>query len=121
MIRATEFEFVLPHGYVDGQGNVAREGVMRMATASDEILPMKDPRVQANPGYLVVIMLARVILRLGDISPINPKIVEGLFAADLAYLQDMYVRINKTGNNRVSMTCPHCEGQFEAEVCSLGG
>jgi hypothetical protein len=121
MIESTEFEFVLPRGYIDGEGRIHREGVMRMATASDEILPMKDPRVQANPGYLVVILLARVITRLGDIAPLNPRVIEGLFAADLAFLQDMYRRVNDAGHNRVPMVCPHCEGRFDAEVGGVGG
>jgi hypothetical protein len=117
----TEFEFTLPRGYVDGEGNLHRAGVMRLATAMDEIAPLKDPRVQANPGYHVVILLSRVIIRLGDLERINPKVLEGLFAGDLAYLQDFYRRINDTGNNRVAVTCPHCEGQFEVELDGPGG
>jgi hypothetical protein len=120
-MKTTEFKFALPHGYVDTEGNVHRDGAMRLATASDEILPMKDPRVQANPGYLVIILLSRVVTRLGDISPITPKLVEGLYSADIAYLQDMYRRINDTGHNRVTIMCPHCETQFETEVASMGG
>ncbi|MBV9774830.1 MAG: phage tail assembly protein, partial [Gemmatimonadetes bacterium] len=84
----TEFPFTLPRGYVDREGTVHREGVMRLATAADEIAPLKDPRVQANPGYLVVILLARVVTRLGEIRQLNPAIVEGLYSADLAFLQD---------------------------------
>jgi hypothetical protein len=117
----TEFEFTLPRGYVDGEGNLHRGGVMRLATAMDEIAPLKDPRVQANPGYHVVILLSRVITKLGDLERINPKVLEGLFAGDLAYLQDFYRRINDTGNNRVAVTCPHCEGQFEVELGAPGG
>ena len=94
---------------------------MRLATAYDEIAPMKDPRVQANPGYLVIILLARVISRLGDLDTINPKVIEGLFAGDLAYLQDLYQRINGAGHNRVAVTCPHCEETFEMELDGLGG
>ena len=86
----TEYEFTLPLGYVDGEGNLHREGVMRLATAADEILPLKDPRVQANQAYLVVILLARVVTRLGSVAQINPKVVEGLYAADLGYLQELY-------------------------------
>lgn len=117
----TEYPFTLPHGYIDSDGTLHREGIMRMATAMDEIAPLKDRRVQSNPGYLVIILLARVITRLGELEQINPKIVEGLFAGDLAYLQDMYQRINQTGNNRVTVTCPHCEGLFEVELDGLGG
>lgn len=111
----TEFEFVLPHGYVDAEGTTHRNGVMRMATAADEILPLKDPRVQANPAYLVIILLSRVITRLGSLETINPKVMEGLFAADLAYLQEFYSRINSNGNATIKVTCPHCQQTFETE------
>ena len=94
---------------------------MRLATAFDEIAPLKDPRVQSNPAYLLVILLSRVITRLGSLEHINPKTIEGLFAADLAYLQDLYRRINENGHNRVRTQCPHCEQQFELELTSLGG
>ena len=94
---------------------------MRLATAYDEIAPMKDPRVQSNPGYLVIILLSRVIVRLGDLEQINPKVVEGLFSADLAFLQDFYRRINETGQSRVGVTCPHCDTKFDVEVNGLGG
>jgi hypothetical protein len=116
----TEFPFALPRGYVDAEGNLHREGVMRLATAYDEIAPMKDPRVQANPGYLVIILLSRVITRLGELTHINPKVIEGLFAADLAYLQDFYRRINENGHNRLAVSCPHCEKAFEVEIDGLG-
>ncbi len=116
----TEFRFTLPHGYRDGEGAVHRDGVMRLATAYDEIAPMKDPRVQANPGYLVVILLARVIERLGDLEQVNPKVVEGLFAADLAYLQDFYRRVNENGHDRLTVTCPHCEESYEVEIAAAG-
>lgn len=116
----TEFPFTLPHGYIDAEGNLHREGVMRMATANDEIVPLKDRRVQNNPGYLVIILLSRVITTLGDLDNINPKVIEGLFAGDLAYLQDMYQRINHNGNNRIAVVCPHCEEAFEVELESQG-
>lgn len=121
MISQTEFSFTLPHGYVDAEGVCHREGVMRMATAYDEIVPMKDPRVQVNPAYLIIILLSRVITRLGDLEHINPKVIEGLFSADLAYLQDFYQRINQNGHNRLAVTCPHCEREFAVELDSLGG
>lgn len=117
----TEFPFTLPHGYVDADGAVHRDGIMRMATAYDEVVPLKDPRVQANPGYLVIILFARVLTRLGDVEFITPKVIEGLFAGDLAYLQDMYRRINASGANRVLVTCPHCGGELAVEMSSLGG
>lgn len=120
MTLQTEFSFTLPRGYVDQEGDLHREGIMRLATAYDEIAPMKDPRVQANPGYLVIILLSRVITRLGTLQQLNPKMVEGFFAADLAYLQDFYQRINETGSNRIGVNCPHCEKDFEVEVAGPG-
>jgi len=116
----TEFEFVLPRGYLDTQGTVHRDGVMRLATAADEILPLKDPRVQGNPAYLVVILLARVITRLGTLEVINPRVIEGLFAADLAYLQDFYNRINGNGSRQLHVVCPHCQQGFAVEPERLG-
>jgi hypothetical protein len=117
---ATEFSFTLPHGYLDSEGNLHREGVMRLATAYDEIAPLKDPRVQANPGYLVVILLSRTLVRLGSLEAINPKVIEGLFAADFAFLQDFYQQINSSGHSRLLVACPHCQGEFEVETASLG-
>ena len=116
----TEFPFTLPRGYVDSDGNVHREGVMRLATAFDEVGPMKDPRVQSNPGYLVIILFSRVSTRLGDLTSINPKVIEGLFSADLAFLQDVYRRINENGHSRVGVTCHNCDAKFEVEMSSLG-
>lgn len=116
----TEFPFNLPRGYVDSEGNLHRQGVMRMATAYDEVAPMKDPRVQSNPGYLVIILLSRVIPRLGSLEQINTKVIEGLFAADLAYLQDFYRRINEDGTANIKTVCPKCEHEYEMEVNSLG-
>lgn len=120
MTLQTEFPFSLPRGYVDSEGSLHREGVMRLATAYDEIALMKDPRVKANPGYLVIILLSRVITRLGDLQHINPKVMEGLFSADLAFLQDFYRRINEIGHNRLAVTCPHCEKEFDVEIGSPG-
>lgn len=117
----TEYEFTLPMGYVDEDGNMHREGVMRVATAADEILPLKDPRVQKNQAYLIVILLSRVITRLGGVEGITPKTVEGLFAADLAYLQDLYNEINQVDNGHSSVTCPECQHAFDVERPSLGG
>lgn len=90
----TEHPFVLPQGYIDSEGTLHKKGVMRLATAADEIVPLKDPRVQKNPAYLVIVLLSRVITSLGSLNAINTSVVEGLFVADLAYLQDMYNRIN---------------------------
>lgn len=112
----TEFPFTLPRGYLDAEGNLHNEGVMRLSTAYDEIAPLKDPRVQTNPGYLVIILLSRVITRLGELPQINPKVIESLFSADLAFLQDFYRRVNENGHSRLGATCPHCDGKFEIEV-----
>src|ERR1044072_8175632 len=117
----TEFPFTLPIGYVDEEGSLHQSGVMRLATAFDEIAPLKDPRVQSNPAYLIVILLARVITRLGSLEVINPKVIESLYAADLSYLQDLYRRVNENGHARVRAQCPHCEQQFELEIAGLGG
>lgn len=90
----TELEFTLPRGYLDGSGVLHRNGVMRLATAADEILPLRDPRVQQNPAYLAVIVLARVITKLGTLSDIDVKVIEGMFAADFDYLQRLYEQFN---------------------------
>lgn len=97
MTIQTEIEFTLPRGYVDGDGTLHREGRMRLATAADEILPLKDPRVKQNPAYLAVIVLSRVTTRLGSVPDINTKVVENLFAVDLNYLQALYERFNGDG------------------------
>lgn len=120
MMMETEFPFTLPQGYIDAEGTLHREGVMRLATAYDEIAPLQDPRVQRNPGYLVVILLSRVITRLGTLDALNPRLIEGLFSADLAYLQDLYQRINQNGHPRLRVACPHCQGEFEVEAMPLG-
>ncbi|HWT35781.1 MAG TPA: phage tail assembly protein [Paraburkholderia sp.] len=120
MSLVTEFAFTLPTGYVDAGGTLHRDGVMRLATAHDEIAPMKDPRVQSNPGYLAVILISRVVTRLGDLPQVNPRVIEELFAGDFAYLEDMYRRINATGSNRVRVTCPGCEKNFEVELEESG-
>ncbi len=116
----TEFPFTLPLGYVDDEGTLHKEGTIRLATAYDEIAPLKDPRTQSNQGYLLIILLSRVITRLGSLEYINPKVIEGLFAADLSYLQELYCRINQTGHNRVLTQCPHCNQPFEVELNEVG-
>ncbi|ABA58338.1 conserved hypothetical protein [Nitrosococcus oceani ATCC 19707] len=117
----TEYEFTLPLGYVDGEGNLHREGVMRLATAADEILPLKDHRVQSNEAYLIVILLSRVITQLGSVAQVNPKVIESIYAKDLAYLQEFYNRINGNGQANVDATCPKCAHEFAVELNSLGG
>lgn len=116
MAFRTEFEFELPRGYVDSDGNLHKRGVMRLATAADEILPMRDPRVQQNPGYLSVILLTRVIVKLGEVRGIDTKVIEGLFTADLAYLQNFYRQINELETTTFHAVCPKCEHEFQAEM-----
>ena len=116
----TEYPFELPRGYVDGDGVVHKRGIMRLATAADEILPMKDPRVQQNPSYLSIILLARVVTSLGSLPAIDTRIIERLFTADLAFLQDMYQRINQIEPPMHKTICPHCGENIEVPWPSLG-
>ncbi len=119
----TEFPFVLPRGYVDDAGTLHREGAMRLATARDEILPLRDPRVRENEAYLTVILLSRVVARLGTLGQVTPHVVEGMFASDLAFLQDLYRRINQEGTSQAAVTCPACRHEFNVEIggASPGG
>ena len=96
----TEFEFTLPKGYVDSDGNLHRKGVMRLSRAIDEIIPMRDPRVKSNPAYATVIILARVIIKLGGLEDISSTVIENLFASDLSYLQKFYRHINELEDNQ---------------------
>jgi len=109
----TEFEFNLPKGYIDSDGTLHKQGVMRLATAADEISPLKDIRVQNNPAYLTIIVLSRVVKNIGEIENINPKIIESLFASDLQHLQDFYHKINVNGTSKISISCPKCEHKYE--------
>jgi hypothetical protein len=112
----TEFQFELPRGYVDDAGIVHRSGVMRLATARDELVPLRDDRVRENPPYLTVVLLSRVITRLGTVTDIHPGVVEDLFASDLAFLQDLYRRVNSEGHTRASVVCPECQHRFAVDV-----
>ncbi|BDV31551.1 hypothetical protein [Microbacterium terricola] len=117
-----EHEFLLPVGLLGEDGALHREGTMRLATAADEILPLQDPRVQRNTAYLTVILLSRVVTRLDGIEPITPKTIESLFAADLAFLQDLYNRINDVDDTseRTIAVCPACGEEFAAGPERLG-
>jgi hypothetical protein len=115
----TEYEFVLPMGYVDKDGNVHREGVMRLANARDEIVPLNDLRVQRNRAYLIIVLLSRVIKNLGSIDEVNTGIIESMFAADLRFLEEMYNRINED-EATVKVTCPECGATFDKEFGRLG-
>jgi hypothetical protein len=117
----TEYPFTLPIGYQDEEGRLHREGTMRLATAADEILPLNDPRVQKNQAYLAVILFSRVITKLGSVAQINPKVIEGMYAADLAHLQELYNQINRTGKSSTEAICPNCAHEFELELSNAGG
>ncbi len=116
----TEFEFALPKGYVDGSGAVHRSGVMRLATARDEIEPLRDPSVRQNEAYLAVLLLSRVITRLGEITAVTPELVEGLYSADFDHLQRLYERINADGEAIGSVSCPACAHAFEVDLTEIG-
>ncbi len=117
----TEFEFTLPQGYVDSSGNLHRDGAMRLANAMDEIAPLRDPRVRENPAYLVVILLSRVITRLGTLSQVTPGEIEKLFTGDIAFLQRLYRQINEQGTTLVPVTCPECSTPIDVDISRLGG
>jgi hypothetical protein len=121
MSLQTEFEFTLPRGYIDRDGNLHRDGLMRLATAMDEIAPLRDLRVRSNQAYLVIVLLSRVIVRLGTLSQITTGVIENLFAADLAYLQAFYRQINERGTSRITAACPECHAEFEIDLAELGG
>jgi len=121
MTLQTEFEFTLPRGFVDTEGNLHKQGVMRLATAADEIFPLKDLRVKSNEAYLVIVLLSRVITKLGNLKSVNTGVIEGLFSADLAYLQEFYRQINENGTSMVQTSCPECNHNFEVNFGQLGG
>jgi hypothetical protein len=112
----TEFRFALPRGYVDEAGAVHREGRMRLATARDELVPLRDDRVRENPAYLTVVLLGRVITELGTLPRVDAAVVEDMFASDLAFLQDFYRRINAEGHTLAAVTCPQCQHEFAVDV-----
>ncbi|MFI1781262.1 hypothetical protein [Streptomyces rubiginosohelvolus] len=112
----TEFTFELPRGYVDDEGQVHRNGTMRLATARDELKPQIDLRVKENPAYLSVVLLAQVITQLGPVTDVHTGIVERMYATDVAFLQDFYRRINSEGHTHAAVTCPLCQGSFEVDL-----
>jgi hypothetical protein len=115
----TEFPFTLPRGYVDASGNVHREGAMRLATARDEIEPLRSAEVKQNEAYLSVLLLSRVVTKLGDVQEVTPDVVEGLFAADFDHLQRLYERLNTDGESVGSVTCPSCAQPFEVDLTDI--
>ena len=115
----TEYEFTLPRGFIDSDGNIHKEGVMRLTNAKDEIVPLNDMRVQRNRAYLIIVLLSRVMVRLGTLSEVNTGVVENLFAGDLRFLEEMYNRINED-EATVRVTCPECGHRFDKEFGRLG-
>jgi hypothetical protein len=115
----TQYAFTLPRGYVDSHGEVHRHGVMRLATARDELEPLRDPAVRENEAYLTVLLLARVVMRIGDVTEISPALIEGLYAADFDHLQRLYERVN-TGDEVVGrVDCPSCGVEFEVDLSEI--
>ncbi len=115
-VMQTSFDFVLPRGFVDSQGNVHREGSMRLATARDELMPLLDPKVREHEAFLSLVLLARVVTRLGTLTHIDDQVIGGLWATDLAFLQDLYRRINTEGTTVAEVTCPHCSQLVMVDV-----
>ena len=112
----TEYPFVLPRGYLDEHGTLHRDGIMRLATARDELTPQTDPKVRENPAYLTVLLLASTVSRLGTLPTVDMIVIEGLFASDLAFLQDLYRRINQEGHTEADVRCPQCGHEFVVDV-----
>jgi hypothetical protein len=115
----TEVSFTLPKGYVDAGGTVHREGTMRLATARDEIEPLRDPEVRQNEAYLTVLLLSRVVTRVGGVQEVTPEVIEGLYAADFDHLQRLYERLNTDGESVGSVTCPSCSHAFEVDLSEI--
>lgn len=116
----TEFDFVLPKGYLDDEGTLHREGTMRLATALDELTPLEDPRVRQNEAYVVIVLLSRVVTRLGTLPRVTPRVVEQMFAGDIAFLRDLYQQVNELDQRSLDVVCPNCEHEFEVRVPFLG-
>jgi len=104
----TEYEFTLPRGFIDKEGNLHKKGIMRLATAKDEIAPLQDHRVRSNQAYMIIILLSRVITKLGDLNSVDSRVVEQFFSVDLDYLQRFYQKINEAENTDLTLKCPHC-------------
>jgi len=115
----TEVEFTLPRGYVGADGTLHREGTMRLATARDEIEPLRDPEVRQNEAYLSVLLLSRVVTKLGDVTDVTPDLIENLYAADFDHLQRLYERLNMDGEAVGSVRCPECSNTFEVDLSEI--
>jgi hypothetical protein len=115
----TEYAFTLPRGYVDAHGAVHRDGTMRLATARDEIEPLRDSSVRQNEAYLTVLLLARVVTRIGPLTEVTPAVIESLYAADFDHLQRLYERLNTNGEVVGSVRCPECSHEFEVDLSQI--
>jgi hypothetical protein len=115
----TDYAFTLPRGFVDAAGGVHREGTMRLATARDEIEPLRDPAARRNEAYLTVLLLSRVITRLGPVTEVTPTVVEELYAADFDHLQRLYERLNTDGESVGVVACPDCSKEFEVDLSEI--
>ena len=115
-----EFDFLLPRGLVDDQGNIHRQGVMRLSTAKDELAVQKDQRVRQDPAYSTLVALSRVITNLGSLAAVTPELLENLFSRDLAYLREFYNRINQQEDATIPVQCPDCRCQFKVELALSG-
>ncbi len=117
MAFKTEYKFMLPRGYIDEDGKLHKEGTMRLATARDEILPLQDYRVQSNRAYLVILLLSRVVTRLGEMERITVDVIENLFSTDLAFLQEFYRKINEEGGApKHHVACPKCGHEVDVDM-----
>ncbi|GMB10871.1 MAG: phage tail assembly protein [Candidatus Improbicoccus devescovinae] len=116
----TLYDFTLPKGYIDHEGNIHKDGKMRLASAVDEIIPLNDQRVKLNPGYLSILLLERVIVKLGKLPKISANIIENLFTSDMTYLQDLYQRINSIEPQVFGTSCPSCNHSFSVNVPFFG-
>ena len=116
----TAFDFVLPRGYVDANGVVHREGTMRLATARDELMPLLDPKVRENSAFLSLVLLARVVTRLGNLPTVDDQVMGGLWATDLAFLQDLYRQVNSEGHTLIEVSCPSCSTNFAVDLAGGG-
>jgi len=114
-----EINFTLPKGYLDSQNRLHRDGRMRMATAMDEIVPNTHPLVQKNESYALILLMARVIVQLGDLPQVTPEIIENIFAADMAYLEDLYLRLNAPEPVIMAVDCPHCQSQLQVQAAPM--
>lgn len=112
----TEYPFVLPRGFVDEQGQCHRQGTLRLATAKDELTAQSEPLVAQNPAYLSIYLIMRTVTELGDLPVVDRFVVEHMFASDLAFLQDLYRRVNQLGHTQAEVDCPNCEHHFLVDL-----